>query len=392
MQRIMDFHIADLITKYLKGETTPSEIDEIQAWCKQNESNQLLFNQLTDVNYVGKQIKHWEIANSNQMWGKIKAQTLPEIPTRNLFTKRWAWAAALLLPLFIVGALLVYKANRNALNEVQMAQLRTKKANPSTYNQVQLILNDGSVVDLSKSANKKLSENDGTVIENDSSTLVYGKNENKNTALTYNTIVIPRKTQYQLVLADGTKAWLNAGSSLRFPTQFKGADRVVYLEGEAYFEVAKNAKMPFKVISGSTSVEVLGTHFNVMAYPNEKVIKTTLLEGSVNVSNGSSSKILVPGEQAQISGEQLKVIKANTDQIVAWKNGLFAFNDTDLPTVMRQVERWYDVDVSYDGKVPTTKLTGEIPRKVKLEELVNMLKYKGINLSLDSKTITIKAK
>jgi transmembrane sensor len=146
-----------------------------------------------------------------------------------------------------------------------------------------------------------------------------------------------------VVLPDGSKVWLNSASSLRFPTFFSGKERSVELRGEAYFEVAQNKKSRFRVKAGATAVEVLGTHFNVMAYPDEHTASTTLLEGSVKVSHGAASKIMVPGQQAQISRE-IKLVAVDVAEAVAWKNGLFHFNNADLGSVMRQLQRWYGIE------------------------------------------------
>lgn len=387
----MEFHIANLISKYLKGETTLLEDEQIQNWRSADEANEQLWIKLTDVAYVGRQLKEWEHVHAEVMWSKIKSDTHPGVSAKKIFYKRMSWAAAIFLPLLIIGSFLVYNKGVKKKVDPQMAHLHFKKVDPSAYNQVQLILSNGSMVDLSKSTNKVLSESDGTVIENQDHTLKYAGAHDKG-ELSYNTIVIPRKTQYALVLADGTKVWLNAGSILRFPTQFKGGSRIVYLQGEAYFEVAKKKDMPFRVMADETEIKVLGTHFNVMAYLNEQTVKTTLLEGSVEVSYEGLSSILVPGDQAQVIGEKIKVVKTDTDQVVAWKNGMFAFSNTDVPTIMRQIERWYDVEIVYQGKAPAIRLTGEISKEVKLNELVDMLIYKGIDIDLQGRTLHVKSK
>lgn len=207
-----------------------------------------------------------------------------------------------------------------------------------------------------------------------------------------NTISTPRGGQYQVVLPDGSKVWLNAASSLKFPTLFKNKTREVELTGEAYFEVAKNAAMPFKVKSGSGEVEVLGTHFNVMAYADEAEMKTTLLEGAVKIKSGSGSEMLRPGEQAVLneSGLIKKIAHANVDEEVAWKNGLFQFDDTDIQTVMRQASRWYDLDISYEGTIPLQRFTGRISRNVRASGFLSMLEYMGLNFRIQGKSIVIR--
>jgi len=216
----------------------------------------------------------------------------------------------------------------------------------------------------------------------------HGQND-QNIAL--NTISTPTGGQYQVVLSDGSKVWLNAASSLRFPAVFKGKTREVEITGEAYFEVAKNAAMPFLVKTGRTVIEVLGTNFNVMAYRDESFIKTTLLEGSVKVRSGNSINFLKPGQQALLNAQgQTKIIEdVDVDDETAWKNGLFQFKDAGIEAVMRQIERWYNVTISYEGKIPVKQFTGRISRNVKVSELLNMLKYFDVNFKIDGRNIIV---
>lgn len=214
-----------------------------------------------------------------------------------------------------------------------------------------------------------------------------------------NTISTPNGGQYQLQLQDGTKVWLNAMSTLRFPVSFNGSARQVELEGEAYFEVATlyrpgrdaGQKMPFHVKTGRQNIEVLGTHFNVMAYGNERVLKTTLLEGSLRVSNKNAAVLLKPGEMAVLNGsEQLAVNHdANTGEETAWKDNLFNFRDAGIEEVMRQAARWYNIKVHYQGKIPQNEFNGKISRALKLPDFLEILRYKGINVSMAGEDITI---
>lgn len=194
-------------------------------------------------------------------------------------------------------------------------------------------------------------------------------------------ISTPRGGQYQLILPDGSKVWLNSASSLRFPTVFRGKQRSVELSGEGYFEIAKNASMPFFVKVNDMQVRVLGTHFNTMAYPDEKTINTTLLEGAVEVSSGDLSKRLAPGQQAALNnaGHQLAVGQADIQKAVAWKNGLFEFDHTDLATIMRQLARWYDIEIVYQVTADKTPLGGSISKNLGLTEVLDLLEANGIN-------------
>ncbi|MES2278996.1 MAG: FecR domain-containing protein [Bacteroidota bacterium] len=210
-------------------------------------------------------------------------------------------------------------------------------------------------------------------------------------AIAYNTITTPKGYQYHVVLPDGSKVWLNAASSIKFPTQFTGAQRNVEMTGEAYFEVAKNPAMPFIVKTNRQEVRVLGTHFSIMAYDDESVSRTTLLEGSIMLTGQKSSHILKPGNQAVLNAQgDVNIIEdADTDEAIAWKNGLFQFKDEGIEGIMRQAARWYDVNVTYKGKIPTRQFKGKIPRNVKLSEMLSMFKYAGVNFNIEGRELTV---
>lgn len=208
----------------------------------------------------------------------------------------------------------------------------------------------------------------------------------------FNTINIPKGGQFQVVLSDGSKVWLNSASSLTFPTVFPKNERKVTITGEAYFEVAKNKHVPFRVITGKQTVEVLGTHFNINGYVDETAIKTTLVEGSVKVSAGAQSAILTPNEQSAIlngRAGKINVTTVDTDDVLAWTTGNFQFEKAEIPLIMRQASRWYNVDIKYEGQVPRRRFTGSISRNVNLSELLRMLKYTGINFRIADKTIIV---
>ena len=205
----------------------------------------------------------------------------------------------------------------------------------------------------------------------------------------FNMVYTPRGGEYKVILPDGSKVWLNAASSIRFPTVFRGKTREVDLKGEAYFEVAKNPYMPFKVKSRDAEIEVLGTHFNVRAYSDEKAMKTTLVEGSVKVKSRNSNKILKPGEQAVLKGEAMRVSTVVVEEQIAWKNGLFQFKDASLEDVLKQAALWYDLKVSYVGKIPPKQFTGKTSRKVNASEFLNMLKYIGVEFKRKGKNVLI---
>jgi ferric-dicitrate binding protein FerR (iron transport regulator) len=187
------------------------------------------------------------------------------------------------------------------------------------------------------------------------------------------------------MLPDGSKVWLNAASRLKYPTAFNGKERIVELEGQAYFEIAKNAHQPFKVHVNGSDIQVLGTSFDVMAYPDEKTTNTTLLEGAVKVAD----KILKPGQQAAVSGSDINIRQVNTEDVIAWKNGYFSFRDADLPTIMRQLSRWYDVTISYQGAIPQGAFSGEIGRTLSLEQALQILEQTRVHFKIEGRQIVI---
>jgi ferric-dicitrate binding protein FerR (iron transport regulator) len=276
------------------------------------------------------------------------------------------------------------------------------KSRPSAPAQVQqdilaggdkaiLTLADGSTIALDSTGNRQIARQGNTSIINTAGgKLAYHAASNSNEVL-YNKISTPRGGQFQITLPDGTQVWLNALSSLRFPTVFNGTNRTVELTGEAYFEVQKDAAKPFLVKVAGMQIDVLGTSFDVMAYSDEKQIQTTLIEGAVKVSVEGKSKILQPGQQSQLQKDGRLDVLPTTDieSVIAWKNGYFKFNQADLQTVMRQLARWYDVEVSFEGPVPDFRFVGELKRKASLSTNLKILSYSQVNFKMDGNTITV---
>ncbi|WP_293313164.1 FecR family protein [Pedobacter sp. UBA5917] len=248
-----------------------------------------------------------------------------------------------------------------------------------------LTLADGSKVVLDEHTSTDISDKDGLKISRTEDgrlvyTIVDQSDLKTQSIVSFNTIQTPKGGQYQVILPDGTKVWLNAASSLKYPEVFTGNERRVELTGEAYFEVAKNKAKPFHVKNHNQDVEVLGTHFNINSYMDDHTIKTTLLEGSVKVSNGQSVKVLKPGEQSIAGSDGNGIIRlsadVDTDDETAWKNGLFQFNNANLKSILNQLERWYDINIDYSS-VPDKKYNGMVPRKAKLSEVLKMLEKTG---------------
>ncbi len=310
--------------------------------------------------------------------------------------RRWVAAAAFLI-LSASGLYLIF----NPFSKTIPTQAERFKNDivPGT-NKATLTLAGGKTLFLDSLQAGSIAKQENTaIIKMDEGELVY--NDSASLGFEMNTLTIPRGGQYQLTLSDGTKVWLNAASSITFPSAFIGKERRVDIKGECYFEVAKNLQKPFIVnIAGKAEIKVLGTHFNINAYEDEAVIKTTLLEGSVSVSSLSNvseenaayldSRILAPGEQAsQNQGGELTVAKVDTESIVAWKDGLISCKDASIQDIMREIERWYDVEVEYEGKVPERIFTGEISRNMNLSEVLRILEFSNILFRIEGRKIIV---
>ncbi|HEX6427400.1 MAG TPA: FecR domain-containing protein, partial [Niastella sp.] len=250
---------------------------------------------------------------------------------------------------------------------------------------------DGSHINLDSAGNGDIARQERTTITKKNGMVVYNDSNSPFTIdhSPYNTITTARGNQYQLMLPDGSKVWLNAESSVRFPVAFNGTERKVEITGEVFLDVVHNAKMPFTVVANGVEVRDLGTMFNVNAYSNEEGVKTTVVEGKVKVETAVSRKlqavsentsaIVTPGQQAQVSEKgTIKMVKdADVDAAVAWKNGQFMFSGNTIQSVMRQLERWYDIEVSYAPNVSTEEYIGTITRFSNISAVLNMLERTG---------------
>ncbi|CAL1516435.1 FecR domain-containing protein [Chitinophaga sp. MM2321] len=321
-----------------------------------------------------------------------KNAQLPLKPVGGAYRRwtRWA-AAAVILAAIVTGATFLFSKKTAApLSDIPVAPQHDVK--PGS-NKAVLTLADGSKIALGNTGNGALAQQGNVqVIQPDSGQLAYNAaGTGTAQAMQYNILTIPRGGQFRLTLPDGTNVWLNAASSIRYPTAFTGNDRSVQLTGEAYFEVAKIANKPFRVLVNDMEVQVLGTHFNVMAYTDESAIKTTLLEGAVNVNTASGQTKLSPGQQARLksSGGMTVVSNVDVDEIVAWKNGYFQFNHERLTGVMRQIARWYDVDVSYEGNVPAREFGGKISRNSSIEDVLKILELTKVHFRIEKKKIIV---
>lgn len=307
---------------------------------------------------------------------------------RTLFPFAWAAAAVLVL---VSGWWFLSKPDRTDVPPMAIAP--TLQDIAPGGNKAILTLADGSRVILdSVNTGAITTQGNVTVVKLDDGQLAYETSDQniQQSEIQYNTISTPRGGQYQIVLADGSKVWLNAESSLKFPTRFEGKDRKVEILGEGYFEIAHNKSSPFMVSNGNMVIEVLGTHFNVNAYQDEDKIKVTLLEGSVKVLSNAEQLKIKPGQQVDIKNGLMTLNQtANIDEVMAWKNGQFYFEKADIKTVMRQIVRWYNVDVEYMGNVKH-HFGGDISRNVPVSRVFEMLELTGgVKFKIEGKKVIV---
>ncbi len=306
------------------------------------------------------------------MLTKIKKTALDKNTGRYTLIKRFTSIAAILL--FVIAALYFYLDTHVPLR--QTVQLMTDVA--PGHNGAVLTLADGSKVILDSAGNTMIAKQGSTQIINTNGQLTYKSDKSMAARPIYNTLSTPRGRQYKVLLPDGTQVWLNAASSLVYPTMFTGKERCVTIDGEAYFEVAHNAAMPFIVQHEGMRIKVLGTHFNVNTYRDESMTTVSLLEGRVEINKGKRKTLLAPGQQAQLDENNIHVAdNVDMEEVVAWKNGQFQFGEkTDIPTIMRDLSRWYNVDVEYSGPV-SGHIGGSISRNVNASQVLRMLEATG---------------
>jgi len=327
----------------------------------------------------GGQHPTWSPVLEDSVWQKIQEGRGQQRKGR--LVRAVALAASLLACVWMAW---IFKAHPTAKKQVEV--IAANDIRPGA-NKAILTLANGRQIILDSSQDGSIARQGATTVLKFNGVISYsqaggqGSGEGHQGPVLYNTITTPKGGQYELILSDGSRVWLNSASSLRFPTAFSGTGREVELKGEGYFEIEKDKSRPFTVAVNDMKVQVLGTRFNTMAYPDEKTINTTLLDGSVVVTEGRLEKKLEPGQQAAFdsAGRRLSVRKADVQQVMAWKTGLFEFDNTDLAAVMRQLARWYDIEVVYKVAPDKTPLGGSISRRLDLKEVLALLEANGIN-------------
>ncbi|MDR6568993.1 DUF4974 domain-containing protein [Chitinophaga ginsengisegetis] len=386
----MKDNIYHLIEKYLAGTITPAEEAQLMAWYQDH-------NQ-TDVEWPSENADEEEQVRLRMLLRMNQQINTPV--TRSGTTRRlWYYLSAAASVLLIVGfATYFYYPQIHRSTRPAVIARDVKDIGPGG-NKAILTLANGDKVVLEEAKNGLISQQGNTSVnKTGSGSLLYNKEAGSAAAtIVYNTLSTPYGGQYQMTLQDGTKVWLNAGSSLRFPASFPGNERNVILTGEAYFEVAKDNARPFFVTVNAGSgapmtVRVLGTHFNINAYPDEQHNIVTLLEGAVKVGCGQENALLAPGKEAILNrtSGKINIKDGDTEGAVAWKNGYFLFENEKIESIMRQISRWYDVEISYQGDVSGKAIGGSLSRSKNVSEVLNMLELTGtVHFKINGRRITV---
>lgn len=372
------YYITGLIRRKIQQQPlSPQEEEELHKWRHECAENGSFYERIRNERELAQSVNRYLATDTAQRWTEFHAQ---HIQRKDKIRPMWqAWSAAILLLTTI--SVLFYFYQRDITNSsIGRDTLVNHDRMPSPGgNRATLVWEDGSSIELS-------GKHSGLIVGKE---LAYEDGSQLSEAKTiYATLKTPKGGQYRVELPDGTKVWLNAASSLRYPARFDGDQRKVMLSGEAYFEVAKHKNHPFVVETAKERVEVLGTHFNVNTYPDELTSRTTLLEGSVRVN---STVVLVPGQQAIVgtSGD-LRVIPVDTQQVIAWRMGKFVFESEALESVMQKIGRWYNVDIIYKGSVSNKTFSGTVSRFEDIHKLLDVITYtSGVQFKLEGRRITV---
>ena len=420
-------YLAALLLKQLRQEITDNELQYLENWKASHPSHGQVYEQVNDGEQLLADLLAMKAIDMEGWWKKISEQAETIKKPVPLYRRWYSYAAATMV-LLIAGALTwQYRTAHNSQLSVNEKYMPAAINVLPGGNKATLTLSNGAVINLGNAGNGKVAQEGNTnVIKLKEGELKYeqaGNDKQPDLATwkawnilsaPYNILSTPRGGQYNLVLPDGSKVWLNAASSIIYPTHFAASERRVVITGEAYFDVVPSIspggggkKFPFIVTVRSVAgnelakVEVLGTQFNIMAYADEAAIQTTLVNGKVMISvpdKTKSYKLLAPGQQAQIpqtaagaaGSEPIKVINMeDMDAAMGWKNGFFTFKNADIKSIMRMIARWYDIEIEYQGKIPDYPFSGSIPRKESISTLVKILEYEGIHCKLQGNKIVV---
>lgn len=383
----------ELLLRYIQSKSSPQEAQEVLDYLQTGHSAKLLLQSLQEEFQSSLQTE--EPVNA-AMGDRVRNRLLQTIESTPIITRSFQWlrvaaAAAVIIALGIL-AYIFYPSTKKeeSISQVQQPAPPAHDVAPGT-NAAILTLADGTQIPLGTQSTNHLPKQGNVSVINAQGQLVYQNTAAKPGEIVYNTLTSARGQSYSLVLADGTKLWLNASSSVRFPVAFTDSERDVEITGEVYFEVAKDASRPFRVKTNDMQVEVLGTQFDINAYPDETGVTTTLVEGSVKVNTKDKVLHLSPGQQSKLlSNGSLQLLKdVNVDEIIAWKNGFFHFESADLRSILRQFSRWYDIEVVYEGEPKDRSFFAIVNRNSSLANVLKMLNANNIHFTIEGKKLIV---
>ncbi|WP_442587429.1 FecR domain-containing protein [Pedobacter sp. AW31-3R] len=378
--------VKNLLNRYRDGKATAEEVAFLNSWAM-------------TYRETGEEVLSMQerVQDLDEVWGNLNLTVSVDQPTPGRTWRLWLRTAAAILTLigFSFGTYLLLKQDVSPITELQVKNDLQPGANKAT-----LTLADGRKIVLGeKNAGQVLAESGISISKTSKGELIYKAIPSTGNPGTvqFNELSTYQGEQYQLILPDQTHVWLNAASSIRYPVVFSGNERRVELKGEAYFEVAHDRRKPFRVKTEKQTVEVLGTHFNVNAYADEPLWKTTLEEGSVRILTPSLERvqegeiILKPGQQSVLLENKLSVAEANLEEAMAWKNGYFMFEGEHIKSIMRKISRWYNVEIVYEGEIPDDQFGGTVSRFSNVSQVLKKLELTGrVHFKVEGRRITVK--
>ena len=390
--------IGRIIARSIAGNITSAEQALLDEWLL-DDAHRQVYEAIRNHQPIGESLSSFDDFDVVEGFERFQASVVKKAPFR--FRR---WMAAAILMIFLAVSATVYFVAQKAKSSVELVSNKIDDVMEGDVapggNRATLTLADGRIITLDEAQSGIVIEDDEITYNNGEQLAEVAGDIQKVVLLELST---PKGGTYQVVLPDGTNVWLNAGSTLRYPSKFLDADRTVELSGEAYFSVVTNPEKPFKVVSAKQSIYVLGTEFNVSAYPDDPEIKTTLVEGKVRLSLTDTGKTeadgvkprddqsveLRAGEQGIIHGKTLTKTPIDVEPYTAWKEGYFNFRKTPLEEILRQAARWYDVQVVYQNGIPSETFSGDIKRNVSLRGLLDILRHSTINISLEENTLIV---
>lgn len=353
-----------LLQKYRAGQCTPEELEQLKGWFHELNLDQP--SELTEEDLIEAKGNFAKtIIRPKRMWPKI------------------AVAASIICCCSIAAYF--------ALHQQQPAQtIADNQIKPGT-NKAILTLSNGKEISLNDAQNGTIAKQQNTTIQKTADGVISYISNQKDTATQFNTMHTPRGGRYEGTLSDGTHFILDAASTIKYPVQFNKTERIVEVSGQAWFEVKHDPSHPFKVLAKGQTIEDIGTQFNINAYDDEPVQKNTLIEGSIKITKENQSVILKPGQQSTITSANNKITVSMPDisEAIAWKNGKITFNNEDLQTIMRQVSRWYNIDIKYEGHIPNREFQGGLLRNANFNDFLKILSFYNIHYTLNNRTLTI---